>query len=317
VNPATDETIETYEWQDAGDIKEVLTEAQDTFEDWRGRRIEERQSLLAAAADVLRENKKDYAETMTKEMGKPTSQAVSEVEKCAWVCDYYAENAAEHLQDERIGTEPGTHSYVRYEPLGVVLAVMPWNYPYWQVFRFAVPNLAAGNVGILKHAPNVPQCGIEIEDILRRAGFPEGAFTSLFVKTDLVDGIIEDDRVRAVTLTGSNRAGEAVAQTAGRETKKTVLELGGSDPFIVLDDADIQEAAKTASRARNINSGQSCIAAKRHIIHEDVYDEFLETFVDEVSDLNMGDLTERIEAGMTFVNALVKSDPRLPFLPDV
>jgi len=292
VNPATDETIETYEWHDSNGADEALAKAQDTFEDWSSRRIEERQSLLAGAADVLRDNKREYAETMTAEMGKPISQAVAEVEKCAWVCHYYADNAAEFLQEERIGTEPHANTYVRYEPLGVVLAIMPWNYPFWQVFRFAAPNLAAGNVGILKHASNVPKCAFDIENVFRRAGFPEGSFTSLFVETELVEGIIKHDRVHAVTLTGSNRAGEAVAQTAGREIKKTVLELGGSDPFVVLDDADVQEAAETAAQARNINSGQSCIAAKRHIVHEDVYDDFLNKFVSEVEDLEMGDPTD-------------------------
>jgi succinate-semialdehyde dehydrogenase/glutarate-semialdehyde dehydrogenase len=292
VNPATEEVEDTYEKHSSEDVEEILTEADETFNEWNTKRIEERESLLSEAADVLRDRKREYAETMTREMGKPVSQAVAEVEKCAWVCEYYAERAGEHLQDERIGGEPGTKTYARYEPLGVVLAVMPWNYPFWQVFRFAAPALAAGNVGILKHASNVPGCALAIQDVFDRAGFPEGAFSALLVDSGDVDGVIRDDRVRAVTLTGSNPAGEAVASTAGEEIKKTVLELGGSDPFVVLDDADVETAAETAAQARNLNSGQSCIAAKRHIVHEDVYEEFLKAFVGEVKDMTVGDPSE-------------------------
>ena len=292
VNPATEEVENTYEKHSSEDVEEILTEADETFNGWNTKRIEERESLLSEAADVLRDRKREYAETMTREMGKPVSQAVAEVEKCAWVCEYYAERAGEHLQDERIGGEPGTKTYARYEPLGVVLAVMPWNYPFWQVFRFAAPALAAGNVGILKHASNVPGCALAIQDVFDRAGFPEGAFSALLVDSGDVDGVIRDDRVRAVTLTGSNPAGEAVASTAGEEIKKTVLELGGSDPFVVLDDADVETAAETAAQARNLNSGQSCIAAKRHIVHEDVYEDFLKAFVGEVKDMTVGDPSE-------------------------
>ena len=292
VNPATEEVEDTYEKHSSEDVEEILTEADETFNGWNTKRIEERESLLSEAADVLRDRKREYAETMTREMGKPVSQAVAEVEKCAWVCEYYAERAGEHLQDERIGGEPGTKTYARYEPLGVVLAVMPWNYPFWQVFRFAAPALAAGNVGILKHASNVPGCALAIQDVFDRAGFPEGAFSALLVDSGDVDGVIRDDRVRAVTLTGSNPAGEAVASTAGEEIKKTVLELGGSDPFVVLDDADVEAAAETAAQARNLNSGQSCIAAKRHIVHEDVYEDFLKAFVGEVKDMTVGDPAE-------------------------
>ena len=292
VNPATEEVENTYEKHSSEDVEEILTEADETFNGWNTKRIEERESLLSEAADVLRDRKREYAETMTREMGKPVSQAVAEVEKCAWVCEYYAERAGEHLQDERIGGEPGTKTYARYEPLGVVLAVMPWNYPFWQVFRFAAPALAAGNVGILKHASNVPGCALAIQDVFDRAGFPEGAFSALLVDSGDVDSVIRDDRVRAVTLTGSNPAGEAVASTAGEEIKKTVLELGGSDPFVVLDDADVEAAAETAAQARNLNSGQSCIAAKRHIVHEDIYEDFLKAFVGEVNDMTVGDPAE-------------------------
>jgi len=292
LNPATGEVADTYETHDEDEVDDILGDAYSTYDDWSSRRIEEREELMANAGDVLRENKREYAETMTREMGKPISQAIGEVEKCAWVCDYYAERGAEHLQDEKIGAEPGTKTYVRHEPLGVVLAVMPWNYPFWQVFRFAAPNLTAGNTGVLKHALNVPGCALAIEDVFERAGFPDGVFRSLLIPGSEVADVIEDERVRAVTLTGSNRAGESVGEVAGRNLKKTVLELGGSDPLVVLDDADVQTAAETAAHARNLNSGQSCIAAKRHIVHEDVYDEFLDAFVEAVEDLNVGDPTD-------------------------
>ena len=289
LNPATGEVAETYEKHDEEDVERVLGDAHSAYEDWSSTRIEEREKLIAEAGDVLRENKREYAEIMTREMGKPVSQAVGEVEKCAWVCDYYAERAGEHLQDEHVGAEPGARTYVRHEPLGVVLAVMPWNYPFWQVFRFAAPNLTAGNVGVLKHALNVPGCALAIEDVFERAGFPDGVFRSLLIRGSEVADVIEDGRVRAVTLTGSNRAGESVGEVAGRNLKKTVLELGGSDPLVVLDDADIEAAAETAAYARNLNSGQSCIAAKRHIVHEEVYEEFVQAFVKEVENLNVGD----------------------------
>jgi succinate-semialdehyde dehydrogenase/glutarate-semialdehyde dehydrogenase len=289
LNPATGGVADTYETHDDGDVDRILGDAHAAYDDWSSRSIEKREELMAKAGEVLRENKREYAEVMTREMGKPISQAIGEVEKCAWVCDYYAERGAEHLQDERIGSEPGTNTYVRHEPLGVVLAVMPWNYPFWQVFRFAAPNLTAGNTGVLKHALNVPGCALAIEEVFERAGFPDGVFRSLLISGSEVADVIEDDRVRAVTLTGSNRAGEAVGEVAGRNLKKTVLELGGSDPLVVLDDADIEAAAETAAHARNLNSGQSCIAAKRHIVHEDVYDAFLDAFVDAVEELKVGD----------------------------
>ena len=289
LNPATEEVADTYEKHDEKDVERILGDAHAAYENWSSRRIEEREELLAEAGEVLRENKREYAETMTREMGKPISQAIGEVEKCAWVCDYYAERAGEHLQDKKIGAEPGTKTYVRHEPLGIVLAIMPWNYPFWQVFRFAAPNLTAGNVGVLKHALNVPGCARAIEDVFERAGYPENVFQSLLISGSEVSDVIEDDRVRAVTLTGSNRAGESVGETAGRNLKKTVLELGGSDPLVVLDDADVQTAAETAAHARNLNSGQSCIAAKRHVVHEDVYDDFVDAFVGAVEELNVGD----------------------------
>jgi succinate-semialdehyde dehydrogenase/glutarate-semialdehyde dehydrogenase len=288
-NPATNERVDTYEEDSREDVEAALSRATDAFEDWRTVPMRERQELVANAGEVLRERKREWAELMTREMGKPISQAVGEVEKCAWACDHYAEFASAYLSDDHHPSPPGTTVKTSYEPLGPVLAVMPWNFPFWQVFRFAATYLTAGNVGLLKHASNVPGCAMAIEEVFREAGYPEGVFQSLLVPSDLVDDIVEDDRVRAATLTGSGPAGRAVASTAGANLKKTVLELGGSDPFVVLDDADLDAAAETGAWARNMNGGQSCIAAKRFIVHDAVYDEFLDGFVDEVEALTVGD----------------------------
>ncbi|MFD1525369.1 NAD-dependent succinate-semialdehyde dehydrogenase [Halolamina salina] len=292
INPATGERIATYEPDSAADVEDALTRADEAFDDWRDRPIREREELLADAADVLRENKRDYAELMTEEMGKPISQAISEVEKCAWVCDHYAEHASAYLQPDGHPSPPGADVQTVYEPLGPVLAVMPWNFPFWQVFRFAAPYLTAGNVGLLKHASNVPGCAEAIEDVFRQAGYPEGVFQTLLIDSDSVDDVLADDRVRAATLTGSGPAGRAVAATAGENLKKTVLELGGSDPFVALDGADLDEAAETGAWARNLNGGQSCIAAKRFVVHTDVYDAFVDRLVDEVESLTVGDPTD-------------------------
>ncbi len=289
VDPASMEVVESYRGVTPDEAIDAVEEAEEAFEDWSDRDIRERQMLLADAAEVLRDDVDRYAEVMTREMGKPITGARLEVEKCAWACDYYAERASEHLQDEYVGSEPGAETYVRYEPLGVVLAVMPWNYPFWQVFRFAAPYLTAGNVGVLKHASNVPGCALAIQEVFERAGYPDGVFTSVLAETDAVEPMLEHDSVRAATLTGSNRAGSAVAESAGREIKKTVLELGGSDPFVVLDDADVIQAAEVGARARNVNSGQSCIAAKRFVVHTDVYEEFVDAFVAETEGLTVGD----------------------------
>ena len=291
-NPATGEALDPIEDDTEADIENALATADETFEEWREVPINERQQLLTNAAEVLRENKREYAELMTREMGKPISGAVAEVEKCAWVCEHYAERADEFFQDEVIGSDPETKTLVSYEPLGPVLVIMPWNYPFWQVFRFIAPHVTAGNVGILKHASNVPGCAQAIEDILLEAGYPEGVFQSLMIHSDPIEGMLEDDRIVAATLTGSEPAGRAVAETAGAELKKTVLELGGNDPFIVLDDADLDAAAEVGAQGRTLNSGQSCIASKRFIVHEDVYDEFVSKFVDEMDSLTVGDPTE-------------------------
>jgi succinate-semialdehyde dehydrogenase/glutarate-semialdehyde dehydrogenase len=291
-NPATGEVVETYDEHTGSDVADALDRSMDAFADWRERPLREREALLADAADVLRARTDEYAETITTEMGKPISQARSEVEKCAWVCDHYAEYASTYLEPDHHPSPPGTTAKTVYDPLGPVLAVMPWNFPFWQVFRFAAPYLTAGNVGLLKHASNVPGCALAIEDVFERAGYPDGAFQSLLVGSDQVATILDDDRVRAATLTGSGPAGAAVASRAGENIQKTVLELGGSDPFLVLDDADLDRAAEVGAWARNLNGGQSCIAAKRFLVHTDVYDSFVPKLVDEVEALTVGDPTD-------------------------
>jgi len=247
---------------------------------------------MRQAAALLRAGKEKYARTMALEMGKPIVQGEMEVEKCAWACDYYAEHAEAFLAEQPRETD-ASRSYIRFDPLGPVLAIMPWNFPFWQVFRFAAPALMAGNAGILKHASNVPRCALQIEEVFRESGFPENLFRAVLVGSGKVAGIIADPRIRAATLTGSDSAGSKVAEQAGREIKKTVLELGGSDPFIVLEDADVQKAAKTAADARLINSGESCIAAKRFIVVEKVANTFLEVFVAEMRSRKMGDPLDR------------------------
>jgi len=289
VNPATGEQIATYEEHTDEEVEQRLATAQATFEEWRERPLREREELLATAGDVLRENKQRYAETMTEEMGKPIDQAIAEVEKCAWACDHYAEYAGSYLNAEQFPSPPGTEVRTVHDPLGPVLAVMPWNFPFWQVIRFAAPYLTAGNVGVLKHASNVPGCALALEEVFQEAGYPEGVFQTLLVGSSRMDDIIADDRIRAATLTGSGPAGRAVAETAGRHLKKTVLELGGSDPFIVLDDADVESAIDTGVLARTQNGGQSCIAAKRFILHEDIADRFIDDLVAEFESLAVGD----------------------------
>ena len=297
INPTTGETIKTFDALSESAIEEKLQRAADTFRVYRRTTFTERAAMMMRAAEILETEKNKLARLMAEEMGKPIKGGVGEAEKCAWVCRYYAENARHHLEDEVVETN-ASRSFVRFQPLGPVLAVMPWNFPFWQVFRFAAPALMAGNVGLLKHASNVPQCALAIEDIIRRAGFPEGAFQTLLVGSEAVQGILEDDRVAAATLTGSEAAGRSVASIAGKQIKKTVLELGGSDPFIVMPSADFNEAVTTAVKARTINNGQSCIAAKRFIVAAEIYNEFERRFVEEMKALRVGDpLDEDIDIG--------------------
>lgn len=291
INPTTGKTLKTFEALSAEQIEEKLQLAADTFRTYRRASFEGRGRMMMRAAEILESDKNTLAKIMTTEMGKPIKAAVSEAEKCAWVCRYYAENAQHHLADQIVKTNAGK-SYVKFQPLGPVLAVMPWNFPFWQVFRFAAPALMAGNVGLLKHASNVPQCALAIEEIFTRAGFPQGTFQTLLIGSNAVEGILSDERVAAATLTGSEPAGRSVASIAGKQIKKTVLELGGSDPFIVMGSANLDEAVTTAVKARTINNGQSCIAAKRFIVATEIYEEFERRFVNEMRALRIGDPME-------------------------
>src|SRR6184192_2275226 len=288
INPTTGETLETFAETTPAALERVLDQALAAYQSWSRCSYAQRAQAMREAGRLLRERKTEYARIMALEMGKPLKQGEGEAEKCVWVCDYYAEHAERFLADEPRETD-ASKAFVRFDPIGPVLAIMPWNFPFWQVFRFAAPALVAGNAGILKHAPNVPRCAVEIEKVFRDAGFPDGLFRAVFLSNEGAGSAIADGRVRAVTLTGSDRAGSQVAEQAGRHLKKTVLELGGSDPFIVLDDADLERAARTAAEARLINSGQSCIAAKRFIVVERVADQFLERFTTEMRARKVGD----------------------------
>lgn len=288
INPATGETLKTFTPLTDSEIETKLTFAAETFRSYRQTSFEQRSEWLNKAAEILEQDTLKYAQIMTTEMGKTLQSAIAEAEKCAKVCRFYAEKAPEFLADVAIDSD-ASQSYVAYQPLGTILAVMPWNFPFWQVFRFAAPALMAGNVGILKHASNVPQCALAIESILTKAGFPKGAFQTLLIGASQVKGIMEDDRVKAATLTGSEPAGAALATTAGQQIKKVVLELGGSDPFIVLESADIDEAVKTAVKARMLNNGQSCIAAKRFIVAASIRDRFQAELMKQFQALTIGD----------------------------
>lgn len=288
INPANNKPIKSYKEMTDGESSKIISLANEAFKSWKETSFSDRSELMKNAAEVLRQNSEEYSVLMTMEMGKPITQSRAEVEKCAWVCDYYADNAEEFLKDEIINTE-ASKSFVSYQPLGVILAVMPWNFPFWQVFRFAAPNLMAGNSGILKHASNVSGCALAIEDVFRKAGFPENLFRTILVSSKNISYIISNENIKAVTLTGSVPAGKSVASLAGSLIKKTVLELGGSDPYIILEDADLKMAAHSCVNSRLINAGQSCIAAKRFIIVQSVYDEFEKLFVDYMSNKKMGD----------------------------
>jgi succinate-semialdehyde dehydrogenase/glutarate-semialdehyde dehydrogenase len=297
VNPATGLEVATFTDHTEAEIESIVARAFAASAAHRRSSVESRSSRLRRAAEILESEKGDWGALMVLEMGKPIGAAIAEVEKCARACRFYAEKGPSFMADEDRATE-AARSFIRYQPIGVVLAVMPWNFPFWQVFRFAAPALMAGNVGLLKHASNVPQCALAIEEILRRAGFDSGEFQTLLISSSRVEALIDDPRVRAVTLTGSEGAGSAVGASAGRKIKKSVLELGGSDPFIVMPSADLAKAVATAVTARTINNGQSCIAAKRFIVHDAVYDAFVSDFVAGMEALVVGDpMDERTQIG--------------------
>jgi len=297
VNPTTGETLATFSALDHAGIESKLQRSVAAFEINRARSFQERANRLRRAADILEQRAPELARTITLEMGKPITAAVAEVRKCAMVCRHYAEMGAKYLAPENIETD-AAESYIRFDPLGSILAVMPWNFPFWQVFRFAAPALMAGNTGLLKHASNVPQSSIAIEEILRDAGFDQGEFLTLLITSEQVAGVLEDERVKAATLTGSEPAGASVASTAAKRIKKSVLELGGSDPFIVMPSADLETAVKIGVKARIVNNGQSCIAAKRFIVHEEIAGEFEARFVSAMEALKVGDpLDETVEVG--------------------
>lgn len=288
INPYNGEEIGSFTGLTTAALDNKLAKSQSAFEIWKKVPMAERTALMIKAGQVLRDNIEEYALMITLEMGKPISESRGEINKCAWVCDYYAENGSTFLADEIIETD-ATKSFVRHDPIGAVFAIMPWNFPFWQVFRFAAPTLIAGNTGLLKHAPNVFGCATQIEEVFTKAGFPEGVFQNLIVHHDTTEQIIAHDAVQAITLTGSEGAGSAVAAIAGKYIKKTVLELGGNNAFIVWQDADIDKAVQKALVARMLNCGQSCIAAKRFILLEGIYDEFVSKFTAAVANLASGD----------------------------
>ncbi|WP_027880616.1 NAD-dependent succinate-semialdehyde dehydrogenase [Mesoflavibacter zeaxanthinifaciens] len=302
-NPYNQKELKTYNYHTDNELKIILDNAQNTFENWKTKEIKERTKLLQNLANLLEDKKEIYAKLMTEEMGKPISQSIAEIEKCVWLCDFYITNAEDFLADSIIETD-AKESFISYDPLGVVLAVMPWNYPFWQVMRFAVPSLTAGNVGLLKHASNVTSTALAIQDLFEEAGYPKGCFQTLLVNHDQIEYIIENDIVKAVTLTGSEPAGRNIAAVAGKNLKKTVLELGGNNACVVFDDANLDKHIDTMVKARMQNTGQSCIAAKRFIVSEKIYDQFLSRFKDEVSKLNSGNP----EDSDTFIGVMARED---------
>ena len=297
INPASGTLIRQYAEMSDREVRDVLRRVDEAYRDWRETDFTIRAARMRAAAEVLGKRSREIAELMTEEMGKPVRDALAEIEKCIWGCEYFAEHAAAMLAPETMATN-ARQSYWTHRPLGVVLAVMPWNFPFWQVFRFAAPSLMAGNAVVLKHASNVPGCALAVEEVFREAGFPDHLFRTLLVGSSAVPGIIQDERVRGVTVTGSVAAGKAIAQEAGSLVKKTVLELGGSDPYLVLEDADLDAAAETCAKSRLVNSGQSCIAAKRFVVTDAVHDAFVERFVEHMMRARMGDpMDEATEVG--------------------
>ncbi len=291
INPHNEEIIRQYTEMSFGELELVCKSSFDAYRSWKNVSFDERTALLKNVSDILREDKEKYSVLITEEMGKPINQSRSEIEKCAWVCNYYAENAENHLKPVSYKSD-FSKSYVQYEPIGPILAIMPWNFPFWQVFRFAAPNLVAGNTGILKHASNTMGCGIEIENIFREAGFPENVFRTLVTGSKPIENLIANDNIRGVTLTGSTPVGKKVAAAAGRAMKRTVFELGGSDPYIVLNDTDLDLAVSSCTAGRLINSGQSCIAAKRFIVEKEIIDEFSEKLVEKFKEYKTGNPTD-------------------------
>src|SRR5437764_10146389 len=291
INPATGELSKHFDAHTDAEIESALDRAVSAFEKHRRSSFAERAAKLQYTAEILEKDREHFARIITTEMGKLLRAAVDEIEKCARGCRFYAEQGEKFLSEQIVSSDAG-RSYVRYEPLGAILAIMPWNFPFWQVFRFAAPALMAGNVGVLKHASNVPQCALAIETIFRKTGFDPGVFQTFLIENETVEKIIRDPRVKAVTLTGSERAGSAVASAAGREVKKSVLELGGSDPFIVMPSAKLDDAISTGVKSRMVNSGQSCIAAKRFVIADAIYDQYLAQFVERMKKLKLGDPRE-------------------------
>jgi succinate-semialdehyde dehydrogenase / glutarate-semialdehyde dehydrogenase len=307
INPANGEVIKRFNPLSDSQIEEKILLAQHTFSAFRKLSFVERGNMMRKAAELLEAEKKELAHLMTLEMGKTFRSAVDEAVKCAWACRYYADNAERFLADEIIETT-AKKSYVRYQPMGIVLVIMPWNYPFWQVFRFIAPGLMAGNVGLLKHASNVPQCALKVEEILLRSGFPTGAFQTLLIGSDRVDALLADSRIAAATLTGSEEAGVKVGAGAASRIKKVVLELGGSDPFIVMRSANLEEAIATGVKARTLNNGQSCIAAKRFIVAEEIADKFEHAFVEKMKSLKLGDpFDEATDVGPLATPDAVKS----------
>jgi succinate-semialdehyde dehydrogenase/glutarate-semialdehyde dehydrogenase len=291
VNPYTNEVIKQFEEATDEDVKDALERSEEAFKDWKNTSFKERAAIMQKAADIMEDDIEHYAYLMTLEMGKVKREAHSEIKKCASACRYFAEHAESFLKNEPLPVQDG-EAYVAYDPIGPILAVMPWNFPYWQVFRFAAPNLMAGNVGILKHASSVPQVSMAIEEIFLKAGLPDNVFKSLLIGSSKINKMIDHAAIRAVTLTGSEGAGSKVGERAGKNIKKAVLELGGSDPFVVLEDADLEKAATEALNSRLINMGQSCIAAKRFIVVKEVYEDFLELFREKMAALKIGDPTD-------------------------
>ncbi len=297
INPATGQTIKNFDALTNAQVDQKIQRATEAFPKFRKLSFAERGKMMNRAAEILEAEKDSLAHLMTLEMGKTLRSAVDEAVKCAWVCRYYAENAERFLADEVVET-PASRSFIRYQPMGVVLVIMPWNYPFWQAFRFIAPGLMAGNVGLLKHASNVPQCAMKIEELLLRAGVPEGVFQTLLVGSGSVDRILDDPRIAAATLTGSEGAGVKVGTGAAQRIKKVVLELGGSDPFIVMPSANLEEAVKTGIKARVANNGQSCIAAKRFIVHDQIAEKFQREFVAQMESLKVGDpFDEKTDVG--------------------